>query len=117
MWRCVSAESPSNTDTFSLTRPMGQKALWCGKLLFLFTALLLPALIVMGVYWRGFGLGVAQILTLSGAVIMAGTLLGAGAATLTALASSARQMIALAVLAVSGTGVWLAMLENWGVVV
>ncbi len=117
MWRCVSAESPSNTDTFSLTRPMGQKALWCGKLLFLFTALLLPALIVMGVYWRGFGLGVAQILTLSGAVIMAGTLLGAGAATLTALASSARQMIALAVLAVIGTGVWLAMLENWGVVV
>lgn len=109
MWRCVSAESPSNTDTFSLTRPMGQKALWCGKLLFLFSALLVPALIVMGFHWRGFGLGVAQIFVLSGTVILAGTLLGAGAATLTALASSARQMIALAVLAVIGTGVWLVM--------
>ncbi len=107
MWRCVSAESPSNTDTFSLTRPMGQKALWCGKLLFLFSALLLPALLVAGFHWRGFGLGMAQIMALSGSVILAGTLLGAGAATLTALASSARQVIALAVLTVIGTGVWL----------
>lgn len=114
MWRCVSAESPSNTDTFSLTRPMGQRALWCGKLLFLFSALLLPALIVAGFHWRGFGLGVAQLMALSGAVILAGTLLGVGAATLTALASSARQMIALAVLAVIGTGVWLAIQEQWG---
>lgn len=108
MWRCVSAESPSNSETFSLTRPMGQTALWCGKLLFLFSALLLPALLVTGLHWRGFGLGMAQIMALSGSVILAGTLLGAAAATLTALASSARQVIALAVLTVIGTGVWLA---------
>lgn len=107
MWRCVSAESPSNTETFSLTRPMGQAALWCGKLLFLFSALLLPALLVAGFHWRGFGLGMAQIMALSGSVILAGTLLGAGAATLTALASSARQVIALAVMALIVVGVWL----------
>jgi len=113
MWRCVSAESPSNTETFSLTRPIGQAALWCGKLLFMFSALLLPALVVAGVHRSGFGLGAAQIMALSGAVILAGALLGAGAATLTALASSTRQMIALAVLVVVGAGVWLAMQEDW----
>jgi hypothetical protein len=113
MWRCVSAESPSNTDTFSLTRPVGQAALWCGKLLFMFIALILPALLVASVRWHGFGLSVEQISAMSAAVVLAYALLGFGAATLTALASSARQMLALAVLAVVAAGVWLAMQEKW----
>ncbi|HBJ83761.1 MAG TPA: hypothetical protein DDZ88_07825 [Verrucomicrobiales bacterium] len=113
VWRCVSADSPSNTDTFSLTRPVGQAALWCGKLLFVFTAVMLPLLLVMSHGWRGFGLGAAQWAAMSGAVLLAGGLLCALAGGITALASTSRQVIALAVLALVGAGVWLAMQERW----
>jgi hypothetical protein len=113
VWRCVSADSPSNTDTFSLTRPVGQAALWCGKLVFVFTALMLPLLLVMSHGWRGFDLGAAQWAAMSGAVLLAGGLLCALAGGVTALASSSRQVLVLAVLAVVGGGVWLAMQQTW----
>ena len=113
VWRCVSADSPSNTDTFSLTRPVGQSALWCGKLLFVFTAVMLPLLLVLSHGWRGFDLGAVQWAAMSGAVLLAGGLLCALAGGVTALASSSRQVIVLAVLAVVGGGVWLAMQQIW----
>ena len=115
VWRCVSADSPSNTDTFSLTRPVGQAALWCGKLLFVFTAVMLPLLLVLSHGWRGFDLGSAQWAAMSGAVLLAGGLLCALAGGVTALASSSRQVIALAVLSLVGAGVSLAMQERWSV--
>lgn len=115
VWRCVSADSPSNTETFSLTRPVGQAALWYGKLLFVFTAVMLPLLLVMSHGWRGFGLGAAQWAAMSGAVLLAGALLCALAGGVTALASSSRQVLALAVLSLVGAGVWLAMQERWSV--
>jgi hypothetical protein len=31
-WLCVRSDSPSNTDCATLTRPIGQTALWLGKL-------------------------------------------------------------------------------------
>ena len=113
VWRCVSADSPSNTDTYSLTRPVGQAALWCGKLLFVFTAVMLPLLLVLSHGWRGFDLGAAQWAAMSGAVLLAGGLLCALAGGVTALASSSRQVIALAVLSLVGAGVWLAVQMTW----
>jgi hypothetical protein len=113
VWRCVSADSPSNTDTFSLTRPVGRAALWCGKLVFVFTALMLPLLLVLSHGWRGFDLGAVQWAAMSGAVLLAGGLLCALAGGVTALASSSRQVLVLAVLAVVGGGVWLAMQQTW----
>jgi hypothetical protein len=113
VWRCVSADSPSNTDTFSLTRPVGRAALWCGKLVFVFTAVMLPLLLVMSHGWRGFDLGAVQWAAMSGAVLLAGGLLCALAGGVTALASSSRQVLVLAVLAVVGGGVWLAMQQTW----
>jgi hypothetical protein len=113
VWRSVSADSPSNTDTFSLTRPVGQAALWCGKLLFIFTAVLLPLLLVLSHGWRGFDLGAVQWAAMSGAVLLAVGLLCALAGGVTALASSSRQVIALAVLSLVGAGVWLAMQQTW----
>lgn len=113
VWRSVSADSPSNPDTASLTRPLGQAALWWGKLLFLFTAVILPLWIVMSFDWSGYGLGTAQWLTMSGGVLLAGGLLGALVGGATALASSPRQVLALAVLAVVGSGVWVAIPKPW----
>ena len=110
-WRCVSADAPSNTDTFSLTRPVGQPALWCGKVLFLISSAVIPAVMVLGTDWRGFGLGTAQWLALGGSVMLAAGLVCAASAALTAMASSSRQVIGLAVLAVVGAGVWLAMTD------
>ncbi|WP_395746303.1 hypothetical protein [Prosthecobacter sp.] len=109
VWRCVSADAPSNAETFSLARPVGQAALWLGKLLFLVLGLVLPAVVVCGLDWRGFGLGVGQWLALSGTVMLVMGLIFGFAGALTALASSTRQMLALAVLGMVGAGVWLAM--------
>ncbi len=112
-WRCVGADAPSNADTFSLTRPVGQAQLWLGKLLFLCTGVLGPALVVEALDWGGFGLGMAHWLALAAGVVLAGGLLCCLVGVLTALASSTRQMIALAVLAVVGAGVWLAMQQTY----
>lgn len=112
-WRCVSADTPSNTDTFSLTRPAGQAALWWGKVLFLFSSVILPTLLVTATTWGGFGLGVGQWTAMAGAVVLAGGLVCAAVGTLTALASSSRQVITLAVLAVVAAGVWLGMQEGF----
>ncbi len=109
VWRCVSADAPSNADTFSLTRPVGQAALWVGKLLFLLLGVVLPAVVVCGLDWRGFGLGMGQWLVLAGTVVLVMGLIFGFTGALTALASSTRQMMALAVLGMVGTGVWLAM--------
>lgn len=108
-WRSVSADTPSNTDTFSLTRPVGQAALWCGKLLFLLSAVILPATLVTSMGWHGFGLGAGQWTALACAVMLTGGLTCGVAGTLTALASTSRQVVALAVLAVVGAGVEMAM--------
>jgi hypothetical protein len=105
----VSADTPSNSDTFSLTRPVGQAALWCGKLLFLLSSVILPATLVMCTSWQGFGLGTGQWTAMSGAVMLTGGLVCGIAGTLTALASTSRQVIALAVLAVVVAGVDMAM--------
>ena len=113
VWRCVSADAPSNTDTFSLTRPVGQAALWYGKLLFVVSGVILPAVLVLGSSWRGFGLGWEHWLALSAAVIFTGGLVCSFAGGLTALAATSRQVMALALLAVLGAGVWLAMWERF----
>ncbi len=106
--RCVSADAPANTDTFSLTRPIGQAALWFGKLLFLASALLVPVLAMEWLSWSGFGLGPEQWISMTGAVVLSCGLLGAAAAALTALAATQRQVTGLAVLTVVGLGFWLA---------
>lgn len=113
VWRCVSADTPSNTDTFSLTRPAGQAALWWGKVLFLFSSVILPALLVTATTWGGFGLGTGQWMAMTGAVLLAGGLVCAATGTLTALTSSSRQVITLAVLAIVSAGVWLGMQESF----
>lgn len=113
VWRCVSADSPSNTDSFSLTRPIGQMALWCGKLLFVFTAVLLPMLGIFAFEWCGFDLGAAQWTAMCGSVLLAGGLFCALAGGLTALTASSRQVITLAVLTLIAGGVWMAMQEKW----
>jgi len=109
VWRCVSADTPSNTDTFSLTRPVGQAALWCGKLLFLLGAVMAPATLVISTGRLGFGLGVAQWTAMTGTVLLTGGLVCGMAGTLTALASTSRQVVALAILTVLGAGVWMVM--------
>ncbi|WP_395734892.1 hypothetical protein [Prosthecobacter sp.] len=106
-WRSVSADTPSNTDTFSLTRPVGQAALWCGKLLFLLSAVILPTALVVSRSWQGFGLGMGQWTAMTGAVLLTGGLVCGIAGTLTALTSTTRQVFALAVLAVIGAGIEL----------
>ncbi len=113
VWRCVSADTPSNTDTFILTRPAGQAALWWGKVLFLFSSVILPALLVTATTWGGFGLGAGQWVAMTGAVLLAGGLVCAAIGTLTALTSSSRQVITLAVLAIVAAGVWLGMQEGF----
>ncbi|MBL9132803.1 MAG: hypothetical protein JNG86_16465 [Verrucomicrobiaceae bacterium] len=113
VWRCVSADSPSNTDSFSLTRPIGQMALWCGKLLFLFSALLVPLWLAIASGWRGFDLHVAQWAVMSGTMLLAAGLFCAVAGALTSLTSSSRQVIVLAVLTVIAAGLWLALEEKW----
>lgn len=115
VWRCVSADSPSNTETFSLTRPVGQTALWSGKLLFVFTAVMFPLLLVLSHGWRGFGLGAAQWAAMSGTALLAAGLFCALVGGVIALAASSRQVIALAVLSLVGAGVWLAMQQRWSV--
>lgn len=106
-WRSVSADMPANTDSFSLTRPVGQAALWCGKLLFLLSAVILPATLVISASWQRFGLGAGQWAALTCAVMLSGGLVCGMAGTLTALASTSRQVFALAVVAVLGVGVEL----------
>ncbi|HEY1051385.1 MAG TPA: hypothetical protein VGE39_16550, partial [Prosthecobacter sp.] len=113
VWRSVGADTPSNTDTFSLTRPAGQAALWWGKVLFLFSSVILPALLTTAVTWRGFCLGAGQWMAMTGAVLLTGGLVCAITGTLTALTSSSRQVITLAVLGVVAAGVWLGMQERF----
>lgn len=106
-WRCICADSPSNTDCMTLTRPMGQTALWLGKIAFLFCGIVLPLLIVESTGWAGFQLGLGAWLALgSGLMLYFGLVIGTVSA-LTALTSSTRQVIALAVLGVLLAGLWL----------
>lgn len=116
-WRCICADSPSNTDCATLTRPMGQAALWLGKIAFLFCGIVLPLLIVESTGWAGFQLGVGAWLALgSGMMLYFGLVIGTVSA-LTALTSTTRQVIALAVLGVLLAGLWLtggvSMLQFW----
>lgn len=106
-WLCVRADSPSNTDTASLTRPIGQSVIWLAKLAFLVTAIGMPLLVVESLNWRGFGHDWKQFTALSiGWLLCAGILLGI-AASLTSLAATTRQVIALAIVGLLGAGVWL----------
>ena len=84
-WRCICADSPSNTDCMTLTRPMGQTALWLGKIVFLFCGIVLPMLIVESTGWAGFQLGTGAWLGLgSGVMLYFGLVIGTVSA-LTAL--------------------------------
>lgn len=96
-WRCVRADSPSNTDTSTLTRPIGHGVLWVAKLAFLAIAVIAPVLIIEARQWRGFGLDAAQWLALAGGWLLFIGIVCGIAGTLTSLASSTRQFIALAV--------------------
>lgn len=116
-WRCISADSPSNTDCMTLTRPIGQTALWLGKVAFLFCGIVLPLLIVESTGWAGFQLGMGAWLGLgSGLMLYFGLVIGTVSA-LTALTSTTRQVIALAVLGVLLAGLWLtggvSMMQFW----
>lgn len=107
VWRCVSADAPANAETFSFTRPIGLAALWCGKLLFLLCAIVLPTLMLLAADWRGFGLGTAQWMAMAGTVMLGAGLVCAAAGSVTALAASPRQVLTIAVLVVIGIGAWL----------
>lgn len=116
-WRCICADSPSNTDCMTLTRPMGQTALWLGKIAFLFCGIVLPLLIVESTGWAGFQLGTGAWLGLgSGVMLYFGLMIGTVSA-LTALTSTTRQVIALAVLGVLFAVFWLtggeSMMQVW----
>ncbi|MGV3660193.1 MAG: hypothetical protein ACO1TE_08405 [Prosthecobacter sp.] len=106
-WLCVRGDSPSNTDCATLTRPMGQKALWLGKLAFLACAVVLPLLVAEMTRWSGFEHGPVRWLALMAGVLLSMGLVLGGVAALTALASSTRQIIAIAVLGVLAAGLWL----------
>lgn len=112
VWRCVSVDSPSNADSFSLTRPVGRGALWVGKLAFLITSLFVPAWLVLSRGWTGFDLGALQWLALSGGVALAAGLTISAVASLSSLAASVRQLWTLAIVGVFAGGVWLALGES-----
>lgn len=107
VWRCVSADAPANAETYSLTRPIGQAALWCGKMLFMLCAIVLPTLMLLALNWRGFDLGTSQLMVMAGTVMLGSGLVCAAAGTVTALAASPRQVLTIAVLVVIGIGAWL----------
>jgi hypothetical protein len=107
VWLCVGSDPPSNTDCATLTRPIGQTALWLGKLAFLFCCVILPFLIVESMGWVGFQHSLVTWAALSGGWILSAALVIGIAGTLTALASNSRQIIAIAVLAVLGAGISL----------
>ncbi|MBX7206893.1 MAG: hypothetical protein K1X78_01165 [Verrucomicrobiaceae bacterium] len=101
-WLCVRADAPSNTDTASLTRPIGQSVVWLAKLAFFITAICLPLLIIESWAWRGFGHDWKQYTALSaGWLLSAGIVLGIAAA-ITALAATTRQVIALGICGLLG---------------
>lgn len=108
-WLCVRGDAPSNTDCATLTRPIGQAALWAGKLAFLACAVVLPLLMVEMTEWSGFGQGVPRWLALAAGVVISISLVIATMAALTALASSTPQMIAIAVIGLLAAGLWLAL--------
>lgn len=106
-WRCVSSDSPSNTDSVSLTRPIGQTALWLGKLAFLASNLVLPLLLVEVPLWSGYGHGSLAWLALCTMVLLAAVVVLGITGAATALTSSTAQVIAIAVLGVLGAGLSL----------
>ncbi|MEM6915386.1 MAG: hypothetical protein AAF491_02375 [Verrucomicrobiota bacterium] len=111
--RCVHSDSPSNSDTASLTRPLGQGAVWTGKALFLLSAVILPLLVVMSFRWQGIDLGFSQQFAIGGSVVLAIALLCSLVGSVTALTSSPRQVLGLAIFAAVGLGVWLAIPKPW----
>ncbi|MFZ2276498.1 MAG: hypothetical protein WAW39_01815 [Prosthecobacter sp.] len=107
VWLCIRGDSPSNTDCATLTRPVGQVALWLGKLAFLCCGIVLPLLMVESTGWAGFQLGMGAWLALgSGLMLSVGLVIGMVSA-LTALTSTTRQVIAIAVVGVLAAGLWL----------
>jgi hypothetical protein len=106
-WLCVRADSPSNTDCATLTRPIGQTALWLGKLAFLACCVVLPLVMVESTGWMGFQHGPVAWIALGGGWVFSAALVMGIAGALTALASNTRQIIAIAVLGVLGAGIWL----------
>ncbi|WP_395738348.1 hypothetical protein [Prosthecobacter sp.] len=118
-WLCIRGDSPSNTDYATLTRPMGQGALWLGKVAFLFCGVIVPLLLAESMGWTGFRLGVGSWLALGGGLILCAGLVMGIASALTALTSSTRQVIAIAVLGVLAAVLWMAsgetvMVDLWG---
>ena len=106
-WLCVHSDSPSNTDCATHTRPIGQTALWLGKIAFLFCCIALPLVMVESTGWVGFQHGLAAWIALGGGWIFSAALVMGIAGALTALASNTRQVIGIAVLGVLGAGIWL----------
>ncbi|WP_395751661.1 hypothetical protein [Prosthecobacter sp.] len=107
-WLCIRGDSPSNTDCATLTRPMGQGALWLGKGAFLCCGVILPLLLAESMGWTGFRLGAGSWLALGGGLILCAGLVVGTTSALTALTSSSRQVIAIAVLGVLAAGLWMA---------
>jgi hypothetical protein len=106
-WLCIRDDSPSNTDCATLTRPVGQGALWLGKGAFLCCGVVLPLLVVESRGWAGFQFSAGSWMALgSGLVLCVGLVIGT-VGTLTALASSSRQIIAIAVMGVLVAGLVL----------
>lgn len=112
VWKSVSADLPANSDTFTLSRPIGRFALWMGKVIFLTTSVVVPILLVTAIGWRGFELGMSQWIVMGASVILIAGLLCAFVGGLTSLASTPRQVLFLAILTVVGTGIWIA-IQPW----
>lgn len=106
-WLCIRDDSPSNTDCAALTRPLGQGALWLGKSAFLCCGVVLPLLIAESRGWAGFQFGMRSWIALGGGLFLCVGLVIGMVSALTALASSARQIIAIAVMGVLAAGLVL----------
>ncbi len=106
-WRCVRGDPPSNADCATLTRPIGQAALWLGKLVFLACGVVLPLLVVESTSWAGYQHGWAQWLALGGGLLAGVGLVLGLAGAVTALGSSTRQVVAFAVSGLFAAALWL----------
>lgn len=100
------ADAPANTDTASLTRPLGRRAQWLGKVLFALLGIVLPLLVSEAVTWVGFDLTAGQWLALSAGTLLMYGITIALSATIAGTAAGFRQAMIAASLSLILGGLW-----------
>lgn len=93
--RCIHADAPASAETAALTRPVGRGALLLGKSLFLFLAVLLPFVAAESVLWRGFDHDLRQLTALLAGSFLAGGIVLALAAAISAISRTRGQALGL----------------------